>query len=284
MTSDEMRSLRDLKGTLGWHPGAGIKLGLVVLGCTAIIPFQSFILRFALRFWAIIPGWWSRQVARIVGARVTVHGAPAKGPVLFVSNHISWLDIPILGGRLPGSFIAKSEVDGWSGIGAMARLYRCVFVNRSRRRDSASQRDEIKDRLAAGDGLILFAEGTSTDGTLVKPFKTALFAVAQAVPDLKIQPVTIAYTHLNGIPISRSQRPLIGWYGDMELTGHVWRLLKLGHIRAEVRFHAPISWSEAGDRKSLAIMAHDAVSSGLIRAHAGLPHEIQARDAVGRDR
>lgn len=271
-----MRSLKEWHHTLGWHPVAGFKLALVILGCLLIIPPQTLVIRFATRHANILPRWWSRQVARIVGARVRVHGRPAGGAALYVSNHISWLDIPVIGGRTPGAFIAKSEVAGWSGVGTMARLYRCVFVNRSRPRDSANQRNELKERFEAGDGLILFAEGTSTDGTAVRPFKSTLFAVADALPDVTVQPVTIAYTRINGIPIGRARRPLIGWYGDMELTSHIWELLKLGRIDVEIRFHAPIRPADCAGRKDLAARAHAAVAQGLVRAHAGLPHEESA--------
>lgn len=230
---------------------------------------QAGILRLLPSAWWWIPVSWHKTMARVVGVRTQIRGTPLPGPALFVSNHISWLDILVIGGHIRGSFIAKHEVEGWGVFGVLARLHRTVFIDRARRAASLEQRDEIVNRLKAGDNLILFAEGTSTDGTMVKPFKSALFSVAQTLPDLPIQPVTIAYTHLNGMPITRSQRPLIGWFGDMELTGHVWNLLTLGRITAVLQFHEPMSMSDAGSRKALAADAHDAVSAGLAKANSG---------------
>lgn len=228
---------------------------------------QYGVLRLMPRAWALLPRLLSRTVTRIAGVRVTVYGKPAGGAALYVANHISWLDIPVLSGRLSASFIAKQEIAGWDGMGIMARRYRSVFVDRSRRHTSSSQRDEVLSRLAEGDSLILFAEGTSTDGTRVRPFKSALFAVAQALPDLPVQPVTIAYTRINGMPLTRATRPLIGWFGDMELPDHVWQMLGLGRVEAEIRFHPPFHMRRAGSRKSLAAQCEQAVARGLEAAN-----------------
>ncbi len=253
----------------GWNPRPALVLGSVALLSAATALLQGLVLRLYPRGWTVLPRLLSRAVTFLVGMRVTVEGAPAEGPVLFVANHISWLDIPLLGSRTRAAFIAKKEIEGWGGMGVMARRYRSVFVDRARRHASAAQRDEILERLKAGDSLVLFAEGTSTDGTRVAPFKSALFAVAQALPDLKVQPVSIAYTHINGIPVTRAWRPVLGWFGDMELPGHVWRVLSLGRIRAVIRFHPPLSMRTAGSRKALATRCRAAVAAGLEAANAG---------------
>ncbi|WP_149999924.1 lysophospholipid acyltransferase family protein [Iodidimonas gelatinilytica] len=195
-----MRSLRELRGTLGFHLGAASALGLIVLSCALVVPFQLFVLRFMPRHWLGFPMGLSRFITRLVGVETEIRGQQADGPVLFVSNHISWLDIPIIGGHVKAAFIAKKEVAGWGGISLMARLYRSVFVDRGRPRSSIHQRNEISARLAEGDSLILFAEGTSTDGTMVKPFKSSLFSVAQGMDGLKIQPSPLP------IPISTGFR------------------------------------------------------------------------------
>ncbi|GAK34752.1 1-acyl-sn-glycerol-3-phosphate acyltransferase [Iodidimonas nitroreducens] len=269
MTTTEVRTLRELRGTLSFHPGAALALVAIVLSCCLAIPMQMFVLRFLPSRWCFLPRSLSHLISRLIGVKTEVRGREAKGPLLLVSNHISWLDIPIIGGQCHAAFIAKSEVEGWGGISLMARLYRSVFVDRGRPRSSMDQRNEISSRLASGDKLILFAEGTSTDGTSVKPFKSALFSVAQDIDDLNIQCVTIAYTTINGMPISRSMRPLIGWYGDMELTSHIWQILRLGTIRAVIQFHPPIRLDPSLSRKDLARLCHETVSKGLADANSG---------------
>ncbi len=267
---------------IGWNPRPALVLGSVALLSAATALLQWLVLRVYLRGWTVLPRLLSRAVTFLVGLRVTVEGAPAEGPVLFVANHISWLDIPLLGGCTRAAFIAKKEIEGWGGMGVMARRYRSVFVDRARRHASAAQRDEILERLKAGDSLVLFAEGTSTDGTRVAPFKSALFAVAQALPDLRVQPVSIAYTHINGIPVTRAWRPVLGWFGDMELPGHVWRVLSLGRIRAVVRFHPPLTMRAAGSRKALATRCRAAVAAGLEAAKTGRLAPPEAAEAADK--
>lgn len=267
--SVEFRRLSELKGSLGWHPGAGLRLGLIFILCGCGTLLQLAVLRLVPRYWVRIPRFMSQGVAWLCGVRITSVGAPARGPVLFVSNHMSWIDIAVLGARLDASFVAKKEVGEWGFVATLARAYRCVFVDRERRASSGGQRTEIARRLESGDSLVLFAEGTSTDGSTVYPFKSALFGVAQTLPDLQIQPVTVSYTHINGMPISRAQRPLVAWFGDMELTSHVWQVLRLGRIRAVLQFHEPVAFRQCGSRKELAERCRQAVADGLAAANSG---------------
>lgn len=267
--SIEFRRLGELKGSLGWHVGAGLRLSLIFLLCGGGTLLQLAVLRLMPRHWVRIPRFMSQGVAWLVGVRITRIGVPARGPVLYVSNHMSWLDIAVIGARTDASFVAKKEVGSWGFVATLARAYRCVFVDRERRAASDGQRTEIARRLESGDSLVLFAEGTSTDGTTVYPFKSALFGVAQTLPDLKVQPITVSYTHINGMPLSRAQRPLIAWFGDMELTSHVWQLLRLGRIRAVLQFHEPIAFRDVGSRKAMAQRCRQAVAKGLTAANNG---------------
>jgi lyso-ornithine lipid O-acyltransferase len=214
---------------------------------------------------------WHRGCCVIAGLRVRVHGAPATvGPILFVANHVSYLDIVILGSLVDAGFVAKAEVARWPLIGQIARIGRTIFVERRTTR-SAGQRDRIAERLAAGDSLILFAEGTSSDGGRVLPFKSALFAAAEEPgrrgAAIKVQPVTIAYARLRcGLPLDYALRPLYAWYGDMELAPHLWAVLGLPGAVIEVRFHAPVAASDFGSRKALAQHAEREVAGGLAAA------------------
>ena len=202
-----------------------------------------------------------RSLARTLGIRIITHGAPARGgPVLFVCNHVSWADIPVLGARLPAAFIAKSDVAGWGIVGRLATLARTVYVERTRRSSTGVQRDAISERLAAGDSLILFPEGTNSDGTGVLPFKSALFAVTDGVPQARIQPVTIAYTRVNGLPVTRMQLPDLAWVGDTALMPHVIGFMGLGRVTAEIRFHPPFRATDFADRKALALHCHTVIA------------------------
>jgi 1-acyl-sn-glycerol-3-phosphate acyltransferase len=182
----------------------------------------------------------------------------------------SYADITVLGSQIAGSFIAKTEVAGWPLFGWLAKLQRTVFVDRQVR-STAQQRDAITDRLAAKDALILFPEGTSDDGNRVLPFKSALFSVAESTDGepVVVQPVSIAYTRLNGTPFGRRYRPLVAWYGDMALAPHLWTMLGLGTIEAVVEFHAPTSIAECGSRKALAQYCYDRVAGGVADALGG---------------
>ncbi|MDO8606963.1 MAG: lysophospholipid acyltransferase family protein [Phaeospirillum sp.] len=220
--------------------------------------------------------YW-RVVTRLIGYTVVVTGTPVEGegPVLFLPNHASYLDIIVLGGLVRAYFVAKSEVSGWLGFGFLARISRTVFVDR-RPGATARERNHVRERLESGDSLVLFAEGTSNDGNRVLPFKSALLSVAEGdvASDgepraVLVQPVSIAYTRLDGLPMSRALRPFFAWYGDMTLADHLVGALGLGQITVEVEFHCPVTLAEYGSRKGLAHHCHHVVAHGVTRLLAG---------------
>lgn len=245
------------------------------LGLTgALIPVQALALSLGWSLAERLPRRYHKMARRILGFRLVVSGTRSTArPTLFVSNHASYLDIEILGSLIQGSFIAKAEVAGWPLFGLLAKLQRTVFVVR-RRSTTGEHRDQIAQRLQAGDNLILFAEGTSSDGNRVLPFKIALFSAAETLVDGKpvtVQPVSVAYTMLDGMPLGRGSRPLFAWYGDMELASHMWRMIGLGLVTVDVRFHAPVSFADFGSRKALAAHCHERVAQGLSDALSGRP-------------
>ncbi len=233
------------------------------------------------------PHWYHRQVCRLIGVRVHQHGSVAGGAggVLLISNHVSWLDIPVMSALAPLSFIAKREVGEWPFVGWLAKLQRSVFVDRDKRSSVDEQMSAIRQRLADGDTVVLFAEGTTGDGNRTLPFKSSLFgaigfksnrlAVAAGKPvappaaerlAIAVQSMTIAYTRLHGMPIARAERPLIAWYGDMDAASHAWQLLGLGPIDAEIRISDPVPLDDYADRKALA----RATESEIIRQFRAL--------------
>jgi 1-acyl-sn-glycerol-3-phosphate acyltransferase len=165
--------------------------------------------------------------------------------------------------------VAKSEVGGWGPVGWLATFARTVYVDRQRRTSSGQQRDAIGERLARGENIILFPEGTNSDGVEVLPFKSALFAVGEGVPDVLIQPVTIAYTRVNGLPVSRQNLPDLAWVGDTELFPHAFAFMALGRVRAELIFHDAVRASDFPNRKALAKHCETVVSDGYRRLMRG---------------
>ncbi|HWD26797.1 MAG TPA: lysophospholipid acyltransferase family protein [Rhizomicrobium sp.] len=244
------------------------------------IPYQMFNLRFRPRAARSFPKNYHRFMAKLFGIRVITIGALPKGEgVLIVANHTSWLDIIVFSTLGEVSFVAKSEVATWPFFSTLAKLARTVFVERTKRQATGAARDQIRDRLLAGDTLVLFPEGTSNDGNRTLPFKSALMGAVEARVDdgkggsraVKVQPVSTAYVGLHGMPMGRENRPLFAWYGDMELVPHLWEAVMTGPVDVVVEFHPPMDVDQAGGRKALAAKTEAIVRRGQSRKLAGLP-------------
>jgi 1-acyl-sn-glycerol-3-phosphate acyltransferase len=237
----------------------------------ALMPVQLAALAVGSRLAIKLPRFYHRWSARFLGLNVVARGRPsAARPTLFVANHTSYFDIEVMGSLLEASFIAKSDMINWPLIGWLARLQRSVFVDR-KRGNVGDHKSEVAKRLAAGDDLVLFAEGTTSDGNRMLPFKSALFAVAEeADPDrpLTIQPVSIVATALDGMPLGRALRPLYAWYGDMPLLPHIWQALTQGRITVVVEFLPPFVASGTS-RKDMAARCQAEVAEGIARAITG---------------
>lgn len=258
------------------------------LSVAALVPvalvgvgLQMLVLRFGLpRPWAI-PMLFHRYGLAVIGVRRTVVGTPAaERPLLMTANHASWLDICLIGATTPVSFVAKSEIADWPLFGTFARLQRSIFVDRARRSSTAVVSRQMAARMTAGDAIVLFAEGTSGDGNRVLPFRSALVGAAQAAiasegaSAAAIQPVSIAYTHRNGVPLGRRGRPDVAWYGDIAFVPHLWSILKNGAIDATVTFGAPLRVDALADRKALTRLAEREVrrmTGDALRGRATAP-------------
>ena len=255
------------------HAARAILCLTAVAGLTlALLPLQLVFLALRLPAASVLPVHYHRAVSRILGLDIRALGSRAPGrAVLYAVNHSSWLDIVVLSTVLAGRFVAKKEVAAWPVVGILAKLQRSVFVARERR-DAGRHRDALVSRLEAGDSLILFPEGTSSDGNGVLAFKSALFAVAEkpiAGAPLVVQPVSLAYTRLNGMPLGRHLRPFFTWHGDMELGPHLWRALGMGPLTAVVQLHEPVTIAGFASRKALAAHCQGVVAQGLSAALAG---------------
>ncbi|MEK1890638.1 MAG: lysophospholipid acyltransferase family protein [Phyllobacterium sp.] len=256
--------------------GTGFAITILVL-----VPVQYIFLKTGLGPSAKTPMLFHRTVCRLLGFRIHVHGDMAKGrPLLLTANHTSWTDIVILGSLRKMAFIAKAEVAKWPLFGMLAKLQRTVFIEREKRGKTHHQASEIALRLAAGDAMVLFAEGTTSDGNRVLPFKTSLFGAAQvAIRDanaetVTVQPVAIAYTRIHGMPMGRAHRPLVAWPGDVPLGPSLIGLLKEGAVDVDVWFGEPVVIDGKSDRKALARTVEERVR-GMVQT------SLMGRDLVG---
>ncbi len=239
---------------------------LCVLWMILLLPIQIVAFRFRWRLHRVIPKLYHRGNCWIMGLDLVCQGQPSEArPTLFVANHTSYLDIIILASLIDAHFIAKEEIAGWPVFGLLAKLNGTVFITR-RAIASRQQRDEMQDRLDDGDSLILFPEGTSSDGQHVLRFNSTYFSIAErevAGQPLTVQPVSLGYIELNGLPMGRANRPFYAWYGDMEILGHMWTMFGLGRATIGVIFHEPVSIDQFASRKEMASFCHQVVAEGL---------------------
>jgi 1-acyl-sn-glycerol-3-phosphate acyltransferase len=256
------------------------RAALVLLWSFSLMPVQVLLLQLPGRGKIVLARVYWSWICRLLGVTVRVVGEPAHRtsdgrPVVFVSNHSSWLDVPVLGGELEACFIAKEEIGRWPVIGWIAALGRTVYVRRQRT-STARERDEMRVRLAAGDSLILFPEGTTSDGSRVLPFRSAFLSVAQlpATSEGKppiVQPVSVVYDRLSFLPTGRASRPLFAWYGDMDFGTHFWRLAQHRGLRATVLLHAPLDPMAFPTRKALSQATWNAVADGAAALRQNRP-------------
>jgi 1-acyl-sn-glycerol-3-phosphate acyltransferase len=231
-----------------------------------LISLQWLLEKLHLPGWGFIACHYYRVLRAMLRIRLRVEGNPVRGrAALFIANHVSWVDIVVIGSIAPVAFVAKREVASWPLIGITAKMQRTVFVDRTRRRQAAKAVDEIVARLKSGTAVLLFAEGTSSDGNRVLPFRSALFgAVRQAAAaGIPVQPLSIGYTGQYGIAMGRQHRPLVAWHGDLDFLPHIRRFIARGAVDAVVSYTTPLAVTEIADRKTLAKTVESAV-----RAHA----------------
>ncbi len=260
----QVRAMRRISGVFLFTPFACVLQAIfLVARAPARVSFAAF--------------YW-HSVARLIGLQIRVIGAPAaqradrpnQRALIYVCNHASWLDIPALGGTLRACFVAKDDVASWPIVGTIARLGRTVFVSRSRQ-GIGRERDQMQEKLAGGDDLILFPEGTSSDGSRVLPFHSSFFAAAYGNSSPLIQPVSVVYDRLAGLPVSRSSRSVFAWYGDMELAPHVWRVAQWRGKRVTLLFHTPLDPADFPSRKALSQAAWQVVADGAAALRQNRP-------------
>lgn len=253
-----------------------------------LAPLQLIGIAFGLRWQQSIPHLFHRAFCALVGIRIHEIGTRTSDtPVLILSNHVSWLDICIIGARAPVVFVAKSEVAKWPVFGWLAKLQRTIFIERERRQKTGAAAQEIGDRMLSGDAVVLFAEGTSSDGMRVLPFRSALIgSVHHALGEsthhkqITVQPMSLAYVGFGGLPVGRAFRENVAWYGDIDLIPHFIGILASGAIDVTVSWGEAVAYDMSADRKKIAREAEQAVRRMTTAAlRAGPPKTTAALPA-----
>ena len=250
-----------------------------------LISVQWLLEKFKLPGWGFIASNYYRVLCTLMRVRVHVHGEPVRNrAVLFVSNHVSWADIVVIGSVSPVAFVAKREVRDWPLVGITAKVQRTVFVDRTRRHQTAEAVSEIVNRLHGGTSVVLFAEGTSSDGNRVLPFRSALLgaveeAAARGGTDgILLQPMSITYTGQQGIPMGRQHRPLVAWYGDLDFIPHIKTFIERGAVDATVSYGGPVQIDDTMDRKTMTKQLEESVRRLLTTSLRGRPLNTQAAE------
>jgi 1-acyl-sn-glycerol-3-phosphate acyltransferase len=256
---------------------SNLRAGLVfvsVMGLSLLVIPPQWVF---VKLWPAAARWFPhvyfRAVTRLMGIRIETKGEPVSGKAcLYVANHMSWLDILVLSAVRPMCFIAKKEVADWPLFGLLATVGRTLYIDRERRHDVKGSRASIQKRLADHEIITLFPEGTSSDGNRILPFRSALMGAADMVvgsEPVLVQPVTVAYTGVHGIPLGRVRRPIFAWYGDMELLPHLLGVGRVGPFEATLIFHRPVTLREIGGRKQLARHCEELIRTSLIELLTG---------------
>ena len=206
-----------------------------------------------------LPVFFHKMLLWLLSIEVEIVGETSRSRKgnLFISNHLSYLDIPILGSKFPLRFVAKSEVKSWPLFGFLAKKGRSIFIRRNKT-DSFNQKNKILDVLTSGEKVFIFPEGTTSDGNRVLKFKSSSFSSVEN-QIFTIQPIVIVYSDLNGIPINRWLRPMIAWYGDMELKPHLFKLVGLMSIKAKLIYLESVNTQNFENRKDLSNHLEDRI-------------------------
>ncbi len=199
-------------------------------------------------------GAWSRSFARISRMQIEVVGVPPEAPFLLVCNHLSYADIAAIRGAVDCVFVAKSEVASWPVAGPIVRDMGTIFINRTNRRDIPRAGTEVLERLDAGEGVVVFPEGTSTAGSTVLPFNSSFLEFA-AKRGLGVSFASVTYATPPGeLPAYLA----VCWWEDISFISHMLRLFTLTGYTAKVTFgETPV---RSDDRKKLARELRDRVA------------------------
>ena len=238
------------------------KIFSIILLIVALLPFQMLfvLIKSDLRF--SLPKVFHKKLLSILGVGVNVYGNPANAkPLFLVGNHTSYLDIVILGSLFPICFIAKEEIRKWFLFGLLAKLQNSIFINR-RNTKILEAIKKINKNIGKSFAIVLFPEGTTSNGKKILNFKSSLFSIFEQDALLALQNFSLCYTHINGLPIDNRLRPIISWYGDMSMLNHLKALINQKSINASIVFH-PLMKTTGLNRKEISLLSREQVKKGF---------------------
>ena len=237
-----------------------IKFVVATLGLYLFWFVANPFVRDKIRWRQTIFATWTKSFVRITKMKIVANGTPPRPPFFLVTNHLSYTDIAAIRTVAKGVFVAKAEVESWFLAGRICRDMGTIFIDRKNRRDIPRAGELIVERLDAGEGVIVFPEGTSTAGKEVLPFNSSFLEFA-AKRDIPVSYAAITYTTPEGAP---SASTTVCWGDEVGFVEHLWQLLKLSSYTAIITFgDAPVTNS---DRKQLAAELHDRVEEKFVAA------------------
>ena len=248
---------------------AAISALFLVFWCLATTVTMIFARTFQLPLAISFPLVFHAIVCKLFSLQCEIVGAPSTDqPTLYVANHVSYLDVFVLGSMLRGAFVAKSEVASWPIFGSLAKLQSTLFLER-KAQQVGRQVKIMRNHMDHGESLIMFPEGTSTDGSYVAPFRSSLFAAAE---NITVQAVTVAYVNYEGEPMTQAERDRYAWYlpnpkqqpttPNCPLAQHFFTGMGMGRCTVKVHFHEPVRMIP-GERKKCALHCESLVRQGL---------------------
>ncbi len=240
----------------------------LVLLAMLLVPFNMAVRIIMPRHQPSLPRLFHKLICWACGVTVKSHGRRAHGTVLYVANHVSWADIIALGSLVRARFVAKDDLADSPVLRFFCNQQRTMYVSRGNVRDAGAQAHGIADALRAGDSLILFPEGTTSDGRRPLPFKSSLFEglTGGTLRDVKVQPVSIAFTRVRSMPAFRGRYPQLAWVGEFGIGESVMQILRLRSVRMDIIFHDTLDPEDYTDRKVLTADVQRIVDGGYRRA------------------
>jgi 1-acyl-sn-glycerol-3-phosphate acyltransferase len=236
------------------HPRAWVRVSLIALALLLCVPLHAVWRLFRLKSpW---PRHFLAMAGHAAGAEIRVVGTPVRDHVLFISNHVSWLDILVLAGKTGSAFVAKADMAPWPVIGWMATLNNSVYVARDQRLDVGAQAEAMKAALETGQPLTLFPEGTTGDGRALLQFRSSLIAsVAPPPQGIAIQPVAIDYG---------ARAPEIAWTEEESVGTNALRVMSArGRLPVTLHFLEPLDQADFAHRKAISVHSRDAIAGVL---------------------
>lgn len=233
-----------------WGRSALLLLALIVLA-----PLH-YLFRW-IKYGSPFPMYYLRFAAWAMGARVKIVGVPLKRDVFFMPNHVSWFDIPVLGGVTGSAFVSRAEIGQMGVLGWMARLNRTIFVNRKARMSVAEQINALREAVADTWSVVIFPEGTVTDGHSLLPFKTSMLSVLEPPPPgMLVQPIVMDYGAI---------AEWIAWLDQETGIANARRIFaRPGTFTVTLHFLDPFDPHDVGGRKAIAAEARRQIETRLV--------------------